>query len=910
MMKRRMKLNGIWAGKAEGLGHFEVNLPGTLDTNGIGIPDEEQLETRLTRLHRYEGKVRYSRKIRMPELSGQGRLFLRIERTRELTVEIDGNIQTPFEKGTLSTPWLFEVTEYAGREVEIALIVDNAYTEYPRESIIGASAVTDDTQTNWNGILGDFSIYEEVNLLLKDLRIYPTEKGLKIFGEIDGPISYEADKSDLYICLESEALEKENVLPLEEQMEGRNRIRIQDIPLSPFCRLWDEGEGNLYTLRIKIQKDRGENACILAERKETFGIRYFAMDDGFRLTLNGRRFFLRGEANCAVFPEEGHPPMTEEEWKKVFSRYASYGVNCMRFHSWCPPEAAFCAADKMGMMMQPELSQWNFKDAFGNEKAREYYKTELYAILRHLANHPSFVMLTFGNELQYTEEGNLFAEELLDEARQYDDTRLYANSSNYHYGEVGTDPGSDFYTSMAYFDKMLRATSSPMIGHLNHEYPSSTHTYDQVVEQVHRDGKPLFGFEVGQYEVLPEFSEIPRFQGVTRAVNLEIIRENVRKKGMLHDWERYVEATGELSYLCYREEVEAVLRTEGMSGLSLLGLQDFPGQGTALVGMMNSHLEPKPYAFASPERFRSIFAPIVPLLYLKKYTYISGERLKAKVRIAHYGKDTLQCKSGWELTENGNVLRSGVFPCSLYRPGGLRDAGEIDIDLPETKSAKRCELQIYAGGYRNSYPIWIYDGKEPECPEGVIVSQKLTYSLLDMVESGKTVFLEPGPTLDNFPNSIGTQFTTDFWSVGTFPEQEGAMGMLIDDSNPALSGFPTEFYCNYQWWPMASGRAMILPDHIRPIVTVLDSYSRLKHMGLLFEAGLGKGKIMVSSMGLLGKQKYPECRELLSSLFKYLGKTAALQGNKENSNGWENEQTVTKEEILKIITVTQESGDA
>ena len=898
MMKRRMRLDGKWNGQADGLGSFEVSLPGTLDTNGIGSPDEERLATRLTRLHRYEGKVRYSRQIRMPSLAGQGRLFLRIERTRELTLEIDGAVQTAFDKGTLSTPWLFEVTGYAGRNVKIVLTVDNAYTEYPRESVIGASAVTDETQTNWNGVIGDFSVYETDDLILKDLRILPTETGLEISMEADGQFPEEDGKEDLYISLESGALEEEIILPLKELTDG-NKIQIRDIPLSPLCRMWDEGEGNLYALCVKIRKGKGDNPVILAERTEMFGVRTFSVDDGLRLTLNGRRFFLRGEANCAVFPEKGHPPMTEAEWEEILSRYASYGVNCMRFHSWCPPEAAFRAADRMGMMMQPELSQWNFKDAFGNKRAREYYRTELFAILRHLADHPSFVMLTFGNELQYTEEGYQFAEQLLDKARRYDRTRLYANSSNYHYGEEGTDPGSDFYTAMAYYKDMLRATSSPMIGHLNHEYPSSSHTYDQAVEKVLRDGKPLFGFEVGQYEVLPEFSEIPEFRGVTRAVNLEIVRENVRKKGLLPDWERYVEATGELSYLCYREEIEAALRTEGMSGLSLLGLQDFPGQGTALVGMLNSHLEPKPYAFAQPERFRTFFAPVVPLLYLEKYTYVSGEKLTAKVRIAHYGKEILHCEIGWKFLYNGHMIQEGIFPEASYESGGLWDAGEIELDLPETGEAKRCELRICAGEYRNSYPVWIYSGKEPEYPEGVIVSQKLTRSVLDLVESGATVFLEPESTPDNLPGSVKGQFTTDFWSVGTFPEQDGAMGMLIDPEHPALFGFPTEFYCNYQWWPMASGRPMILPDHIRPIVTVPDSYSSLRHMGLLFEAGLGKGRIMVSSMGLMEKQQYPECRELLSCLFKYLGTTAAMQ----------NVQTITAEELLKIVAVVEESGD-
>ena len=228
---------------------------------------------------------------------------------------------------------------------------------------------------------------------------------------------------------------------------------------------------------------------------------------------------------------------------------------------------------------------------------------ELRGILRQFANHPSFVAAR--RMVQYTEEGFVWAGKLLDEARAYDSTRLYANSSNYHYGELGTDAKSDFYTSAAMREQMLRATSSPMIGHLNEKYPSARQDYSAAVVQVHAEGKPVFGFEVGQYEILPEFGEISEFQGVTRAVNLEIVRSQVEKSGIGDQWEKYIEATGELSLLAYREEVEACLRTEGMSGLSLLGLQDFPGQGTAIVGMLNSHLKTKPYDFAKPERFRA-----------------------------------------------------------------------------------------------------------------------------------------------------------------------------------------------------------------------------------------------------------------------------------------------------------------
>lgn len=896
-MKKILNLKGRWQGSAEGLKNFTVQLPGTLDTNGIGNPDEADLTTRLTRVHTYEGQVSYSRNIKIPEVEGDKRLFLKVERSRELTLTIDGEEILPYETGSLSTPFIFEITDFAGREAQVVITVDNHYTKWPRESIIGSSAATDETQTNWNGILGEFCIYEENPVFISSIRVYPGKVGADVWVELNG-LTLEQVKNTM-IYLKCDAFKEDTMYYEQSKWDcvsydpcmRRLTLRIKNIYYRETVSKWDEGEGNLYQITVSI----GAN---LAERTASFGIRNFGKDERERLVINGRRFFLRGETNCCVFPEAGHPPVTEEEWKNVLKIYESYGVNCMRFHSWCPPDAAFIAADKMGMMMQPELSQWNFKNAFGEEKARVYYRTELESVLRNLANHPSFVMLTFGNELQNTAKGDVFAADLLDWARKYDGTRMYAKSSNYHYGELGTDAESDFYTSMAYGDEMLRATSSPMIGHLNSEYPFTKHTYDAVVEKICHDGKPVFEFEVGQYEILPDFDEIAEFQGVTRAVNFELIRDRVEQKGLLPVWKKYVEATGELSFLCYKEEVEAALRTEGMSGISLLGLQDFPGQGTALVGMLNSHLRPKSFAFAQPERFRKFFNDVVPLLYLNKFTYWSGEEFSTKFDLANYSKTNLCLKAGWELRAKGKTEAAGDFTLAAYPNSGVDLVGTIELILPETKTALRMDLEIYAGDYRNSYPIWIYAKNEEVWPAKDVCTE-LTEELIKEIKDGKRVFLEPLPTKENFPESIGGQFTTDFWSVGTFPVQEGGMGMVIEKDHPALAGFPTEMHSNYQWWPMAGGRPMVLPEHIRPIVAVPDSYSRMKHMGLLFEAALGKGRIMVSGMGLLGNQNYPECRGLLTSLLSY-----------QKQMDQRICQSIREEELKKVVSVyTDKAAD-
>ena len=563
--------------------------------------------------------------------------------------------------------------------------------------------------------------------------------------------------------------------------------------------------------------------------------------------------------------------MEKEAWKEILEIYRSYGVNCMRFHSWCPPEAAFAAADELGVMMQPELSHWNCENAFEQEGSFAFYRHELKAILRQYASHPSFVMLTFGNELHAGPSGHASMDRLLREARQMDDSRLYANASNCHYGERGADPESDFYTSMAYYQDILRAASPGMEGHLNREYPDAQHNYQEAAEKITSQGKPVFGFEVGQYESLLDFGQIEDFTGVTLPLNLERIRENAEKSGMLSSWKQYCEASGELALLCYREEVEAVLRTPAMSGLSLLGLQDFTGQGTALVGMLDAHLKPKPFAFAEPSRFRAFFTPVLPLLFLPRYTYSEGDILKAQVKLANYGKYPVKAALTWSLFRTGERIMHGEGENRVYPEGGLRDAGTVEFSLPRGDKGERFDLEIRVGEHANRYPVWVYPensgGQETE--KGMEIVENLNEEMIAQIEKGKRIFLEPVPDKAHLPRSIGGQFSTDFWSVENFPQQEGGMGLVIEEGHPALAGFPTESHSNWQWWIPAHGRPVVLPHRIHPIITVPDCHSRLKHMGLLAEFRLGKGAVLFSSMGLHFQLQYPETRALLGSLLAY-----------------------------------------
>ncbi len=922
-MEHQLDLSGIWSCRIQGTEEsFAARIPGTLEESGIGFPDRPEhlwneeagnagtartdgkITTRFTRTFTYEGPATFTRSLEL--IPGkEERVFLEVERARKLSLEVNGTPVPAIGEACVSAPHVFEITGLLTGKDEITLRSDNSYPDWPRDGIVYSSAATDETQTNWNGLLGRVCLWRKPRVFLREILVYPREDRLEVRVTVDA-----AESGAGTLTLMSDCLQETVSVSLNWE-KGTQEFRIPGLRLREDALRWDLEEGYLYEMTAKLGED---------ERKVCFGIRDFGVSSTGRLTLNGRVVFLRGEVNCCVFPETGHAPMTVSAWQKVLETYRGYGVNFVRFHSHVPPEAAFIAADQLGMLLQPELAYWNPKDAFESETDRRYYRGELRAVLRHLANHPSFVMMTWGNELFPTEEGLKAAGEMTAMARTMDPTRLYAIASNPWYGARGCDPFSDFYTSQRVQEEMLRATSARMRGHLNQRYPDAKTDYEPAMKLLRQTcTKPVLAFEVGQYEVLPDFDELADFHGITCPVNYEIIRERMRERGLEKQWKRMVEATGELALIGYREEAEAALRTESLSGMSLLGLQDFPGQGTALVGMLNAHLNSKPFSFAAPERFRAFYRDMLPLVMLEKYTWEEGDVFRAEVKIANYGRQDMLAALHYELKEagsasdgkaqqpetgiirdssaSGETILTGKLPATEARAGCLTSVGilTIPIELREKGRAEKLALTVTFGEARNTYPLWVYPAERPVRPEGIYQCKALDTQAEKVLAEGGIVYLAPPSTREALPASIQGQFSTDFWSVGTFPFQEGGMGQLIDAAHPIFRDFPTESHTNWQWWPMASQRAVILPEEMDCIVREMDSYAFLRPMAQLLECRCGEGRLLLSTFGLDQLQQYPEARALQHSIWRYLA-----------SEDFQPEQELAVETIRALVRPEEE----
>ena len=140
--------------------------------------------------------------------------------------------------------------------------------------------------------------------------------------------------------------------------------------------------------------------------------------------------------------------------------------------------------------------------------------------------------------------------------------------------------------------------------------------------------------------------------------------------------------------------------------------------------------------------------------------------------------------------------------------------------------------------------------------------------------SGKNVLLlaDTGFVKSDVPPGFSSIFWNTAWTSRQPPH---TLGILCNPKNPALRFFPTEYHSNWQWWDLVTrSRAMILdslPPAFRPIVQVVDDWVTNRRLGLVVEANVGKGKILICSIDLkTDLEKRPVARQFLYSLQEYV----------------------------------------
>lgn len=862
----------------------KIHLPGSMNENGKG--DDVTLTTKwtgsiydssfffqprlakyrqpgnlkipfwLTPLKYYVGVAWYQKEIVTPANWANKNISLFLERTHISTrVWIDGK-QVDSIQNSLSTPHEYNLTKFvsAGRHT-IAIRIDNRI----KDVNVGpdSHSVSDHTQSNWNGVIGKIFLKAESLVTINDVQVFPDlQKKLANLKIAVSNTSSNKFRGKIVLSARSFNSGTDRVInppTIDFSIDAGETKNIDaSINIGPKMLTWDEFDPALYELKVRVGNET---------KQVTFGMREVKVS-GKQILVNGKPVFLRGDVNCCQFPLTGYPAMDVPSWERIFKKLKGYGLNHVRFHSWCPPEAAFIAADKLGLYLQPEAPTWpNHGTSLGDGRfIDQYIYDETNRMVKAYGNHPSFIMLAAGNEPAGRNQAKYLAD-FINYWKAKDDRRIYTGAS------VAMS-----WPLVPENEYMIKSGARGL--NWNSAIPESVSDYRKAVESF---SVPYITHEQGQWCVFPDFKEIAKYTGAFRARNFELFKQDLHDQGMDDEAEEFLMASGKLQVLCYKNEIEKSLRTPGLSGFQLLGLEDFSGQGTALIGVLNAFYEEKGYT--NSKEFSRFCNSIVPLIRTSKFVYKTDESFDADVELYNFGKNSLTNKIvSWMIRdEKQNILAKNSFPAKTYAIGNCLSVGKIHFPLSKIKQATRLTIEVKLNGtsYANDWNIWVYPDVSVAASNEILYTDSLDEKALKILHEGGKVFLNAAGKVVKGKEVV--QYCTPvFWNTSWFKMRPPhTLGIAVDSAHPAFEYFPTSYHSDFQWWEIIN-KAQVMhledfPESFRPLIQPIDTWFMNRRLAMLFEVKVGKGKLMVCSADLQNDlENRPAAKQLLYSLQRYM----------------------------------------
>ena len=821
----------------------------------------------LTPERHYTGKAWYRRSVYIPKAMKGQRITLFLERPHiETTVYVNG--KEVGHQMSLSVPHRYDVTRYVnfGCSNTIAICVYNGIENV----CVGqdSHSVTDQTQGNWNGITGRIELQSQpAKLNIRKVVVRPDadKKLVRVVVEmenhVDGFRLMPMRDYGIYVMARPMMKGKTHVYAAEP-VEAIGNKKEFVIDLGTDAQLWDEFTPNLYQLQVMAGDDVYET---------TFGLRNLSVE-GRQLVINGRPLFLRGTVENCNFPETGYPPMEESEWLRVFRKCKEYGINHVRFHSYCPPEAAFAAADRVGIYLQPEGPSWPNHGVKLRRKMAidQYLLDESKRIIDEYGHHPSFCFMAAGNEP--AGDWVPYCNDWVKTMKQYDPTKLYAGASVG--GGWAWDSGSEYHVK----------AGARGLDWDRHAPQSQDDYYQQLLfprnyKDTIPNNSPIVAHEQGQWCVFPDFNEIPQYTGVYKAKNFEIFRDLLADNGMASQAEKFLHASGKLQTLCYKYETERNLRTKDYAGFQYLGLNDYSGQGTALVGPLNVHWREKGYVDA--REWKQFCAATVALARFPKFVYTNDEELVVPVEAYNaFSAKLVNAKVSWCITGGQQQeVAHGTLPVSTIPIGKNNELGTVRLQLASFQQPAKLTLHVLLNGYEwNQWDFWVYpaEGKiEVVRSKNFYETDSLDARALKVLKKGGTVLLTAGGKI-RYGNDVRHTYLPVFWNTSWFKMRPPhTTGAYIQSQHPVFCDFPTDDWQNLNWWELTNRTQVMnlaeFPKDYQPIVQPIDTWHVSRKLGMLLEVKILNGRLLMTTMDISHNlDRRPVARQLRQSILRYM----------------------------------------
>lgn len=770
----------------------------------------------LTPEHYYVGYAWYRHNAEIPRMWKKNRVILFLERPHiETTVFVNG--KEVGHQMSLSVPHEYDITDYVkfGKNNSIAIKIYNGIENVG----VGqdSHSVTDQTQGNWNGIVGKIELRSQKSIFT-----------VKTFPD----------------------LTTGNVKVLVNDKEYNLKI---DNPQP-----WSEFTPILYTRSIIY---RGDTIPV------TFGFRKIEVK-GRDIMLNGRPIYVRGTVENCNFPLTGYPPTDVESWKKIIQKCKDYGINTMRFHSYCPPEAAFIAADSLGFYLQPEGPSWPNHGVKLNhgQHIDQYLTEETKKICDYYGNHPSFVMMAAGNEP--AGDWVTWCNNWVNTMKEYDNRHIYCGAS------VG---GGWAWDNLSEYHVKGGARGLDW----DHNAPQCTDDYFSQIEYPRNykgkepNNSPIIAHEQGQWCAFPDFKERSLYTGPYKAKNFDIFEDLLDKNGMASQAEKFLYASGKLQVTAYKYEIERNLRTKDYSGFLLLGLNDYSGQGTALVGPLNVFWKEKGYV--DSKEWKEFCGDIVPLAKFPKFVFQNTDTLNIPIEVYNASegeiKDADIVYSIVDKDMHNDIIAKYDATIKYGKNNEIRP---ISQQLNGIKTPSKLTLKVSVNGNTNEWDFWVYPAKE-EMPKtkDIYITDTLDSKAIKILNNGGKVLITAGGKI-RYGNDVKQTYLPVFWNTSWFKMRPPhTTGAYIMSNHPIFKDFATDSWQNINWWELIN-RAQVMnlqefPEDYQPIYQPIDTWHVSRKLGMIIEANVLKGKLLMTTFDINSNlNKRIVARQLRKSILEYM----------------------------------------
>jgi beta-galactosidase len=852
LLRRRMDLCGAWQFRVDSEAAFSrtLQVPGCWQAQGVG-------ERSGILRHDYEGTGWYQRDVPIPESWKDKRVVLRIGGALRITEALVNGIPAGRHDG-LSAPFAFDISGAVrpGDSNTITLKISNPGNrpaESPDVQVPSRPTGMLNYVGNWGGVYGPVELETTGLVWIDDLWVHSNLQASTARFVVEVRNSEDRTfRGELRIAAGpyhgSAAVE----VPARQAAKADAQLSM------PGAHLWSCEHPNLYTASVSLLEGAAERDRV----EQRFGLREITTQ-GNVLLLNGKPLYLRGYGDDDVEVLTGVPPASKEVYLQRLGLARSFGFNAVRFHSMTPVREFFEAADEVGIFVLAELPVvytyylLPFKGFVGDE---------LTSVVHAHKNHPSWLSLAMGNELnpewvKGNSQKQAFHEavdELYRKAKSLMPDRLVMATDGYPLEPT---------------DMMSTDRASP-----NH--PTICHEFG------------------GYYCTLPDPALIPKFTGVMIPEWLEAKQRWVVENGLASEYATYVRNSEKLVRLGRRFEIERVRRDANITGYEYWLIVDYPGgtgEGDSWEeGWFDYFWQPKGVA---PEEGREINDAVLPLIDAgpgDRTLWADGTR-ELKLLVSNYGENEIRDGSAsWRGTSNGRMVAESQIEHLSAPLGKISPVAGITLARLAGDAPQKLELVAEVDGHVNRWNFWVFPRQgfmsRSQMPIATTASWPHLGRYYPFIRTGQHRPIGGGLFITDSLDGAAVNFLHSggrVWlaldkqaKIGFFPASGGALGTVVRD-HPALRGFPQEGFCDLHFYSLMESAAPFPLDGLRNVTPIIDGIRTkagflsktkdLSRVGYVFEAKVGTGRLLVTSLRLGAHldDQHPEAVFLFDRLLRY-----------------------------------------